>query len=479
MIKKITWNSSLLLGSLALLGGCSSSSPGPGGENCVPKTCEQLTANCGTQPDGCGNLISCGSCIEGQTCGAAGPNQCGTGTCTPQTCTSLGLSCGSASDTCGGIIECGDCGTEIPGTGSGGQPGTPGGSGGGGTDPDWKPGELTGFYPTTVTTTEVKGYYDAWKSKWVASCPSGSLRVKWDDANKTVSEGIGYGMLLAASWDDQTTLDGMWKYYNEHKNARGLMGWIGTCSSTEDQGAASDADLDVAMALLMAHCKWPSAGYDTAATAVIGAMKTHLLKNDGGRWFLCAGDNWGNDCCGNASYQAPAYYRAFGLHTGDTAYWNKAAEDSYHYLLTKMNQTTGLVSDWMVPNQLQCSAKGEGDFHGWDASRVPWRIATDYAWWGISDAKSYSEKISSFVDGKGGIHGTAPGHHLDGRDYGGDAVATFAGAFASSGIAINQSTVDTYFNDLKTVNYDGYFNEILRTLYFTLAVKQFGYCGTE
>ncbi|MBI5535662.1 MAG: hypothetical protein HY898_23225 [Deltaproteobacteria bacterium] len=76
---------------------------------CVPWTCAQLKAECGSAPDGCGGKVSCGNCPSGQACGGGGPNQCGTGACTPKTCAQLGALCGYASDGCGTVIDCGVC----------------------------------------------------------------------------------------------------------------------------------------------------------------------------------------------------------------------------------------------------------------------------------------------------------------------------------------------------------------------------------
>lgn len=74
---------------------------------CAPKTCEEREASCGVVDDGCGKLISCGSCPAPDTCGGAGvENQCG---CTPRTCEDVGANCGSLDDGCGGTLECGSC----------------------------------------------------------------------------------------------------------------------------------------------------------------------------------------------------------------------------------------------------------------------------------------------------------------------------------------------------------------------------------
>lgn len=99
---------------------------------CVPLTCQQQNISCGPAGDGCGGLIkSCGTCSGNQTCGGGGKNgQCGYpdgGKCAPQTCQQLGIGCGPAGDGCGGLLSCGTCsGSQTCGGG-----GTPGQCGGG------------------------------------------------------------------------------------------------------------------------------------------------------------------------------------------------------------------------------------------------------------------------------------------------------------------------------------------------------------
>lgn len=77
---------------------------------CIPLNCEDLYADCGEAPDGCGGVLSCGDCSNGETCGAAGPNRCGSGSCTAKTCEDLGAECGLAADGCGNTLDCGECG---------------------------------------------------------------------------------------------------------------------------------------------------------------------------------------------------------------------------------------------------------------------------------------------------------------------------------------------------------------------------------
>jgi hypothetical protein len=74
---------------------------------CTPRTCAEL--ECGEALDGCGGVISCGSCTDGKKCGVGGPNRCGIGDCRARNCDVLQAECGLVSDTCSKVIECGHC----------------------------------------------------------------------------------------------------------------------------------------------------------------------------------------------------------------------------------------------------------------------------------------------------------------------------------------------------------------------------------
>ncbi|HEX8433746.1 tryptophan synthase alpha chain [Archangium sp.] len=93
-----------------------------GPPTCLPGTCESLGRNCGTVWDGCGGTLECGLCEAPETCGGGGvPNVCGRAPCTPTTCTALGKDCGTVPDGCGGVLECGTC-PEGETCGGGGAP---------------------------------------------------------------------------------------------------------------------------------------------------------------------------------------------------------------------------------------------------------------------------------------------------------------------------------------------------------------------
>jgi hypothetical protein len=77
---------------------------------CVPRSCAQVSVECGTTGDGCGGPLDCGPCPFSETCSSF---KCippaDTGPCVPATCQQLGYDCGLASDGCGGQIHCGTC----------------------------------------------------------------------------------------------------------------------------------------------------------------------------------------------------------------------------------------------------------------------------------------------------------------------------------------------------------------------------------
>jgi hypothetical protein len=85
-------------------GGPSNAYCGGGVCGCAPTTCSSLGWNCDPMNNGCGNVVSCGTCSSPQTCGGGGmAHVCG---CAPQTC---GTRCGTVSDGCGGLLDCPPC----------------------------------------------------------------------------------------------------------------------------------------------------------------------------------------------------------------------------------------------------------------------------------------------------------------------------------------------------------------------------------
>ncbi len=77
---------------------------------CEPYGCAESDSECGTVPDGCAATEICGFCGGGGSCEAGhDPGTCGQSVCEPSTCAALGAECGLVPDGCGGVLDCGFC----------------------------------------------------------------------------------------------------------------------------------------------------------------------------------------------------------------------------------------------------------------------------------------------------------------------------------------------------------------------------------
>lgn len=342
-----------------------------------------------------------------------------------------------------------------------------------------------GLMPSAKNSQDAKNNYDTWKTNFVEACSNGRYRVKFDSSWETVSEGIGYGMLLSVYMADKTLFDGLWLYYKDNVNSNKVMNWkINGCSGTIGQNGATDAELDAAFALIVADYQWTSTGnvnYKNDAAALISAIKNHEVEAN--TYVLKPGDQFGGSQITNPSYFSPAYYRAFGTFTNDTAFWNQVAAKSYTIInnnLTQNNAAGGLVSDWCEASGAYSSQAGGyangGKMYTYDAARTPWRITVDYLWYGNADAKAYAKKSSDFVRVTlGGSSNIKDGYNQNGSVSGQWHNATFVGAFACAAMGgENQNHLDASYTDLKNLNEpNSYFNHTLKTLYSFLLTGNF------
>jgi len=343
----------------------------------------------------------------------------------------------------------------------GGTAGAAGASVGGGGASVIDPGQWHAFTYSGATAAAVEAEYLAWKASHYATCPDGSARVS-SSGDETVSEGIGYGMLMAASLGYQGDFDALTKYYFDRLDDNGLMHWKWSgcdLASRWGDNAASDADEDVAMALVIADKQW--GGYATTALGLIQAIRTYETDTCGSLIVLKPGDIWGGcsdpgDKRINPSYFAPGYYRVFAtIDVEGAALWNQMADDTYVLLAQYQASMGGLVPDWGYAD-----GTGNGSNYYYDACRTPWRIATDYAWFGTAEAQSFLSGVSQWLDANGGI----PNPGMDNN-------SAFNGSFALSGCATSQEKFDQYMQAWMSAGGDDqpYFQGSLRVLYLLVA----------
>ncbi|MBN1309073.1 MAG: hypothetical protein JXA18_14210 [Chitinispirillaceae bacterium] len=333
-----------------------------------------------------------------------------------------------------------------------------------------------GIMPTGVSPKHVQTVYEVWLQGYYDEQPGGDqARIKFDEDQNTVSEGIGYGMIIMVYMDnDQNNtkpkFDKLWKYYQNHRDGNGLMNWKieGFSSNTPGTGAATDADLDAAIALVMADKQWPGSGYGGAATDLIGRIKSHEVKNN----ILVGGDAW--DAL-NPSYMSTAATQLF-TNMGDNSW---SAVQSNCYTLLKNAQNKSSASLW--PNWCDASGNAGGGtganptLYGFDACRTPWRLGWAYVWYNHNDALSLCSKV---VNSFKSITNNDPSkigqmYNLDGSinfDAEGseDNIPTYLGPMAVAGMVSSgyREWIDKAYTRLRAFggSDDNYYNECLELL---------------
>jgi endo-1,4-beta-D-glucanase Y len=289
-------------------------------------------------------------------------------------------------------------------------------------------------YPTNASAADAERAYSAWKTELLTSSGAGGhLRVQRPNSpgaetNSTVSEGIAYGMLIAVAMSDQHTFDELWKYSQTWLDANGLMNWYINAAGTQvlGSGAATDADEDMAWALVMADRKWGGAGtlgtsYLELAKAQIGRIWNSEVDH-GASDMLLPGDNWGANPLFNPSYFAPNQYRIFGAVTASPDTWKRVIDTGYSILdkslnATSKNATNGLVPAWCGSDGMPKSPpSGAATNYQYDSARTPFRIGLDYCFNSEARAKTYLGKVSSFFSGLG-AGAIVDGYNLDGTPH--------------------------------------------------------------
>jgi endo-1,4-beta-D-glucanase Y len=236
-------------------------------------------------------------------------------------------------------------------------------------------------------------------------------RPKSETPGDAVSEGVGYGMLLALFANDQSYFD---KIYKAGKNYRlnFCQDWHQPANGGKgmnDGGSATDADEDIALALIFADKLvkkglWNSSDVNYATDAQNGVNCVWGSMNNGLLW---PGNNWQPGY--NVGYFAPAWYKIFNNFDSQRRNWTNAVNRSYEFIRANASYDIGMVPDWNQENGTP-GLGGNAGYNGYmggrtffkDAIRVLWRIANDYIWFGESRAKEFLDNSLKFIKNKGG-----------------------------------------------------------------------------
>jgi endo-1,4-beta-D-glucanase Y len=266
-------------------------------------------------------------------------------------------------------------------------------------------GTLRPSGPPAQLDAQVLAVYRDWQAAFVRrDCGAGHADhahvISPDADHPIVGEAQGYGMVITALMAGadaaaQTTFDSMVRYVLAHpsRHDRDLLAaeQDGDCTSVNGTDSATDADLDVAYALLLADRQWGRKGrfdYHQLALARLKAIKrsevdpaTHLLRL--GDWSAASGTL---TTVSRPSDWIIDHLRAFRRASGDRA-WDtiRAAHQSAIARMTaRYAPRTGLLPDFVVDtDRAPRPAAGrvleddrDGQFY-WNACRVPWRLGAD------------------------------------------------------------------------------------------------------
>jgi len=281
--------------------------------------------------------------------------------------------------------------------------------------------------PTHVSQADmdaaVTRYYTAWKTNYLRDLGGGGSWIKYDDTNSTVSEAHGYGMVLAAYMADKAVFDSMARYFKAHpsRNAAHLMAWKqtlrdGEMVDIEGRDSATDGDLDIAYALLLAHVQWGSGGaikYKAEALKVMHDILAQEVNTT--TWTLKPGD-WASGS--DARHTRPSDFMTSHLlafakaDTANAGKWRKiynTVAAIVNHQFTHGSEDTGLMPDFMVKSGANfvpvpgkyLESRHDGDF-SYNACRTPWRLSMSYILEGRTEMLPALRKQANWIRTKTG-----------------------------------------------------------------------------
>lgn len=236
----------------------------------------------------------------------------------------------------------------------------------------------------------------------------------------TVSEGIGYGMLLTYVNGDRDAFIRLWNYsraFRAYHNVN-LTPWI-TKSFMYDEidvSSATDADLDIATSLILQYYRTLAIDPASAAIFLQDAM---VIANaiweqevEPNALLLMSGDTqmWHSaDPTYNLSYFSPVALRLFAMFD-KTHNWTGVLDNMYAYMAKVQAAGTGVFPDWsnsagIAVNPPNGAAGNSAATYTWhtfnkESVRIPWRIAWDYYWFQEPRALAVLTGLNNFIVAK-------------------------------------------------------------------------------
>jgi len=324
----------------------------------------------------------------------------------------------------------------------------------------------------------ISEFYKAWKTAYLK--PAGSTAGGYyvytqgtsGPSTVTVSEAQGYGMIVFALMagtgtyadpDAKKYFDGMYAFFRAHPSryTNDLMSWEVQTNNAGGETfvkecTATDGDLDIAYALILAHYQWGSAGainYLAEAKKMIAAIKKYEINPDNKRVMILDYTDWSShpdNMESRTSDWMAGHFRTFYEVTGDV-FWTSVASTIYtlyNQVSASYSSTTGLVPDFINNNPPQPFSFAGKTHYSFDACRFPWRIATDFVHNSNASAKSALNKITGWLITKTGGDPNAimAEYQLNGTAVGTYNSTAFTSPFLCACMADKSATSQDYLN---------------------------------
>lgn len=232
--------------------------------------------------------------------------------------------------------------------------------------------------------------------------------------NVTTSEGQSYTMLRAVWMGDRETFDGAWQWTKDNldrPNDR-LSSWLfgqhddgswGVLTEEGGYNSASDADQDMALALIFAYARWQDIKYLGDANLILQDLWGKEVFMANGKPYLAANDlekfSTSTTAIVNPSYFAPYAYRIFAM-VDPNHDWLALVDTSYEVIDQSFSEGQ-LPPDWARIDKRTGAVVPADDLSenfSYDALRTPWRLALDYQWYGDGRALNLLTKMSTLKE---------------------------------------------------------------------------------
>jgi len=297
---------------------------------------------------------------------------------------------------------------------------------------------------TTAHAASATTLYKQWQKVYVGGKSQKYVKTNSGSGTTTaLSEGQGYGMLAAVlaakkGVNTRTTFNRMYKYYRAHRVSSKvpLMQWQQTkrngkmTSVGQQKNSATDGDLDIAYALILADKKWGSkkVNYKAAAKKLIKAIKQKEINQT---TYLPKMGNWATNSYDVSKLRTAdlmtGYFKTFAKYTKDSTWTKVATRSQTAVKKLSARHKTGLFPDFIFATGKSIKLKavkpytiesGTDNQVGYNACRVPWRLAQTYKLKKDSITKKALNKQLKFYNQKKKI--------LAGYTLGGKAVNNYA-----------------------------------------------------